>query len=61
MAVLFIFNLQTKFERLALSAPKIWLWPKNVEIIRVTLTTPTSGQLVIIIIVIIIIYFAQIN
>ena len=48
MAVLFIFNLPTKFECLALSAPKIWLWLQNVEMSRVTLTTPTSGQLVII-------------
>jgi len=43
MPVLFTFNIQTKFESLASSAPEIWPGLKNVEMGHVTPATPTSG------------------
>jgi len=46
VGLLFMFSLQTNLKCLASSAPKIWLGPHNVEMVHVTLTTPTWGQLV---------------
>jgi len=42
MPLLFVLNLQTKFE-ISGFIPKIWPGPQNVEMARVTLTTPTWG------------------
>jgi len=43
MALLFTFNLQTKFEMPSFISSKDQSGPKNVEIGHVTLTTPTWG------------------
>jgi len=43
MPVLFTFNLQTKFEVSSFIHSKDMAWAKNVEMVHVTLATPTRG------------------
>jgi len=43
MAVLFTFNLQTKFEMASFIRSNDMAWAQNVEMGHVTLTTPTWG------------------
>jgi len=46
MPVLFVFSLQTDLKCLASSTPNMWPGPQNVEMVHVTLTTPTREQLI---------------
>ena len=46
MPVLSVFSLQTNLKCLASSASEIWPGPRNVEMVHVTLTTATWGQLI---------------